>query len=340
MILAPPQITGADWALEIVLIGLLAMTLFHALRLERALGILKRDKAELESLVSGFNASTLQAEEGVAKLRSAAEGAGKQLVRQIEAARLLHSDLEFIVGRAEQTADRLDQALRDARTRDVLPETGSGARLRSQAERDLLKALEAKNMISAYFRFLPATIVVLGSLLGLKSLELVRAATPSLDTVPTPPILQASSTAHSATPAAETSADYETLQQLRKRREELDARTRALDDRQVIIGAEEVKLQERLKELQALQSKLEQEAADRQKEQEAAWDNLVTLYEAMKPRDAATIFDDLDMPVLIELARRMNERKAAAILSAMQPDRARDLTAPLAQLASPSNKGI
>ena len=86
-------------------------------------------------------------------------------------------------------------------------------------------------------------------------------------------------------------------------------------------------MQERLKELQALQSKLEQEAADRQKGQEAAWDNLVKLYEAMKPRDAATIFDDLDMPVLIELARRMNERKAAAILSSMQPDRARDLTA-------------
>ena len=99
-------------------------------------------------------------------------------------------------------------------------------------------------------------------------------------------------------------------------------------------------MQERLKELQALQSKLEQEAADRQKGQEAAWDNLVKLYEAMKPRDAATIFDDLDMPVLIELARRMNERKAAAILSSMQPDRARDLTARLAQLASPSNKGI
>lgn len=144
MILGTPQITGADWALEIVLIGLLAITLFHALRLERALGILKRDKAELESLVSGFNASTLQAEEGVAKLRAAAEGAGRQLARQIEAGRLLQSDLEFIVGRAEQTADRLDQAVRKARTRDVSPEAGPGSRLRSQAERDLLKALKLK----------------------------------------------------------------------------------------------------------------------------------------------------------------------------------------------------
>lgn len=144
MILGAPQITGADWVLEIVLIGLLTITLFHAVRLERALGILKRDKAELESLVSGFNASTLQAEDGVAKLRAAAEGTGRQLARQIEAGRLLQSDLEFIVGRAERTADRLDQAVRNARTRNVLPETGPGTRLRSQAERDLLKALKLK----------------------------------------------------------------------------------------------------------------------------------------------------------------------------------------------------
>lgn len=195
-------------------------------------------------------------------------------------------------------------------------------------------------MISTYFRFLPATIVVLGSLLGLKSLELVRAATPSLNMAPQTSVPRTVLQGTSATPTAEPSPDYQLLQQLRKRHEELEARARALDDRQTIIRAEEVKLQERLGELQALQTRLEQEAADRQKGQDAAWDNLVKLYEAMKPREAAKIFDDLDMPVLIELARRMNERKAAAILSSMQPDRARDLTTRLAQLASPTNKGI
>jgi len=137
-------VTSIDWILEIVLIGLLAITLFHALRLERALGILKRDKADLENLVSGFNASTQQAEAGVTKLRAAAEGAGRQLARQIEAARLLHSDLEFILGRAEQSADRLDQAIRSTRTREAIPEMDARPRLRSQAERDLLKALKLK----------------------------------------------------------------------------------------------------------------------------------------------------------------------------------------------------
>ncbi|MBN9508243.1 MAG: hypothetical protein J0I21_03900, partial [Alphaproteobacteria bacterium] len=58
--------TGSmQWAIELVLIALLAATLFHALRLERALGVLKRDRAALQELVAGFNASTRQAEQGV-----------------------------------------------------------------------------------------------------------------------------------------------------------------------------------------------------------------------------------------------------------------------------------
>ena len=46
----------------------------------------------------------------------------------------------------------------------------------------------------------------------------------------------------------------------------------------------------------------------------------------MKPRDAAAIFNDLDMPVLLQVLDRMKEAKAAPILAAMQPDRAREAT--------------
>ena len=52
----------------------------------------------------------------------------------------------------------------------------------------------------------------------------------------------------------------------------------------------------------------------------------------MKPRDAATIFNDLEMPVLLQVVDRMKDAKAALVLAAMQPDKARDLTAKLAQL--------
>ncbi len=52
----------------------------------------------------------------------------------------------------------------------------------------------------------------------------------------------------------------------------------------------------------------------------------------MKPRDAAAIFNDLDQPVLLQVIDRMKEAKAAPILAAMQPDKARDLTAKLADM--------
>lgn len=149
-----------QWLLDLALIGLLAATLFHALRLERALGVLRRDRAALEELVAGFNASTRQAEQGIERLRTAADGAGRQIARQVDAAEGLKDDLTFLTERGERLADRLDTLVRAARqigpdaprspAPDYLrPETDSlpsedapgEPRLRSQAERDLLKAL-------------------------------------------------------------------------------------------------------------------------------------------------------------------------------------------------------
>ncbi len=142
---------GWQLLLEVALIGLLGVTLFHALRLERALGVVRRDRAELEGLLQGFNDSTRQAENGVERLRGAAEGAGRHIARQIEAAANLKDDLMALTERGERLADRLDGQVRANRTPDApaqryaAPEPaipdGAGARMRSQAERDLLRAL-------------------------------------------------------------------------------------------------------------------------------------------------------------------------------------------------------
>ena len=106
---------NAQWFLEVALLLLLAATLFHALRLERALGVLKRDRAVLEELVQGFNDSTRQAESGIERLRSAADGAGRQISRQVEAAQLLRDDLTFLTDRSDRLAERLEAAVRSAR---------------------------------------------------------------------------------------------------------------------------------------------------------------------------------------------------------------------------------
>jgi hypothetical protein len=103
------------WLLEIALVVLLAATLFHAVRLERALGVLKRDRSTLERLVNGFNASTRQAQAGVDQLRATADSAGRQIARQIETGMMLKDDLTFLIERSERAADRLDALVRHAR---------------------------------------------------------------------------------------------------------------------------------------------------------------------------------------------------------------------------------
>lgn len=138
-----------EWILEVVLVLLLAATLFHAVRLERALGVLKRDRVALLELVASFNASTRQAEAGIERLRGVADGAGQQVARQVDAALLLKDDLALLVERGDRLADRLDAMVHAGRplaaaaprlavVNDML---AAEPRVRSQAERDLLKAL-------------------------------------------------------------------------------------------------------------------------------------------------------------------------------------------------------
>ncbi|MBS0559510.1 MAG: hypothetical protein JSR21_05595 [Proteobacteria bacterium] len=139
-----------EYGIEIALIVLLGVTLFHALRLERALGVLRRDRAALEQLVAAFNASTQQAEAGIERLRNAADGAGQQIARRIETATALRDDLHYLTERGESIANRIDALVRAARP--LAPEAprlsvvgraepADAPRARSQAERDLLKAL-------------------------------------------------------------------------------------------------------------------------------------------------------------------------------------------------------
>ncbi len=149
-----------EWTLEIVLVVLLGATLFQATRLERALGVLKRDRASLESLVVGFNASTNQAESGIQRLRATADGTGREIEAQLAKSVSLKDDLTFLTERGDRLADRLDTLVRSARPlvqerptqASAAPNHGApdraangadtrGSHAGNQAERDLLQAL-------------------------------------------------------------------------------------------------------------------------------------------------------------------------------------------------------
>jgi len=127
-------------------------------------------------------------------------------------------------------------------------------------------------------------------------------------------------------------AERSLLLDLRKRRQALDERAALLDQREAVQAAAEAKLSARVDQLTALQARLEALETDRRQRASENWTGLVHVYEAMKPRDAATIFDALDMQVLLQVLDRMQDRKAAPVLAAMQPDRARLATQLLAEM--------
>lgn len=194
-------------------------------------------------------------------------------------------------------------------------------------------------------RVLPMTMLAMAALLTVKCASLVLSASAATNPVPaaapaakpTPPQAATVVPTPSPAPAKETAQPPApppdaVLTDLRKRSQELDAREAALRTRESVIAAAAQKLDQRIAELKALQARLEQLGAQQHARDDADWLALVSLYEKMKPRDAARIFNDLDMGVLVKLLDRMNGRRASAILAAMNPDKARDTTDELARL--------
>ena len=131
-------------------------------------------------------------------------------------------------------------------------------------------------------------------------------------------------------PFSLTDSEIEILQKLSARREELERRSLELEQREVLLTAAEAKIEERIQELKTLQANIEGMIEQRDEKQEAQLRSLVKIYESMKPKEAARIFEELDMAVLLEVIDRMKERKSAPILAKMNPDKAKEVTVELA----------
>ena len=118
------------------------------------------------------------------------------------------------------------------------------------------------------------------------------------------------------------------LQQRREQLLELEAR---LAIREAALRAAEADLAAQLDRLEALRGELQELVGLADAEEEARQQQLVKVYESMRAKSAAQIFDRLDLAVLLPVAKRMKEVKMAAILAAMNPDRARIVTTELAR---------
>jgi len=121
------------------------------------------------------------------------------------------------------------------------------------------------------------------------------------------------------------------LQSLAARREKIEKWGEEVRTKESLLEATEVRLNKRLEEIKTLEGNVRTLLAQYEKQEDANIRSLVKIYENMKPKDAARIFNELEMPVLLMVADRMSERKAAPILAQMDPTKAKDLTVELAE---------
>jgi len=125
------------------------------------------------------------------------------------------------------------------------------------------------------------------------------------------------------------------LERLQSRRQELEARAREIDIRESLLKAAEKRIDSRVEELKAVESRITT-ATDQKTETDAArFKGIITMYEGMKPKDAAKVFDRLEMSVLFEIASQIAPRKMSDILGLMAPEAAERLTIEMARRAAP-----
>ena len=133
-------------------------------------------------------------------------------------------------------------------------------------------------------------------------------------------------------------AERAILERLHERRQELDKRARELDMRESMVKEAEQRLSARMKEVKEDETKAGTGAQKKEEAETFRFKSLATMYENMKPKEAAKIFDRLDMKVLLDMTAQINPRKMSEILALMTPDAAERLTMELASRANGGEK--
>jgi flagellar motility protein MotE (MotC chaperone) len=187
-----------------------------------------------------------------------------------------------------------------------------------------------------YVRLLPAVILVGFMLLGLKGEGLIRSAWAQGQTNAAGSDVLAKDTAPlPADPAAEeansnSAGEADVQSALAKRRESLDAREADIEMRSQVLSAAEARVDAKIATLKGLQDQINALLGQRDDAEKAQITALVKTYTAMKPKDAARIFNSLSDDVLVPVAQAMKADVLAQILANMNSDNAQKLTLKLA----------
>lgn len=196
-------------------------------------------------------------------------------------------------------------------------------------------------------RLMPAAMVTVAAVLGLKAVAMAESVA---ETAPAAGHSEtAEATAHEGEANAQaqctaptladmaglSQAEVQVLQALGARREALDERAEAVETQDALMLAAEQRLNERLAELRQLETTVNDLLGRLDETQEERLAGLVDVYQRMRSKDAAAVFDGLDDEVLVQVASRMRQANLAEVMGRMDPNRARELTQMLADRARP-----
>lgn len=128
-----------------------------------------------------------------------------------------------------------------------------------------------------------------------------------------------------------TDVKMEMFQNLTERRKTLDEREKELAAREALLSAAEQELERKVQELAVIRREIEALLDQQSEQEEDRVKSLVKIYEGMKAKEAAEIFNTLDLDILVSVVSNMSERKLSPIMAAMKPERARTVTIMLAE---------
>lgn len=188
---------------------------------------------------------------------------------------------------------------------------------------------------SRLVRLLPSVVVVGTGLLVLNASGLVHDAyaeinKPAVSDALAPPPAPINKDFAADEVQTASASETEVLTSLSKRRGELDAREAQIQTEANMLAATEARIDAKMTQLKALQTQISALLGQRDAAQEKQLASLVKTYSAMKPKDAARIFDSLNDQVLVPVAAEMKSDVLAPVLAAMSPEQAQKLTVRLA----------
>jgi len=204
---------------------------------------------------------------------------------------------------------------------------------------------------ASHVRLLPTAMVTLAVLLGLKTVALAEDAAQAVGDAGHAPQTAAGAAGQAgAAPAAcpapsfadqagLSQSEVQVLQALGARRQVLDGRAVEMDTEAELLNAAEKRLDERLTELRRLEAAVGGLLGQLDEAQERRLANLVDVYQRMRAKDAAAVFDGLEDDVLVQVASRMRQQNLAEVMGRMEPTRARALTQRLAEMSRPPADG-